>query len=184
MIDDNFKTQIDPKLLPLLEIMQELQSARHFVIAYTTADDKLITRSRGIRSGYVAAALRDFAESIEQSTNPETKPDAAIREVFVKKIAQELFNSLPAHQRGHCPACGDEAMLSREISKEQLLNPATRFVCTCGAFLSATLDDAGALQMRVLTLEEVGELPDSIRIALVHMRERLADIGKRGRDED
>lgn len=121
---------------------------------------KLCVTSIGIRHGSIPIILRAFADHVESE-----QPD-------------ELESNEPprSYPRGVCPCCQRDVAVD-PASHEAITAPNTYsiLVCVCGAFVIPNMVAEGAVQFRLITAEEIAELPDDVRIELIRRRKYLEE---------
>lgn len=142
-----------------------IDSAPIFVGASIDENRHATFSSMGIEPDAIPKLLRKLADHLEQ----------AGRAAFEDQI--------PKDRKGYCPACQSPVMLVTPIPEEALQrseNKRAMCVCTCGAFLVPSRAPSGEIGLRLVTLEEIAELPDSIRNDMLRTRRA---VSKGGADE-
>lgn len=145
----------------LLRLTQMLEGAQMMVMGTIDNSNRLMIGTLGLDKDQIALAFRHIAQHVERD--------------HAMQSARERLNAIPTNCKGSCPQCGQLVVLVKDIPEAMMTTPNHQAicVCACGAFLLPSLDEARQLLLRFLTIEEIAELPDDIRMELIRTRNSL-----------
>lgn len=145
----------------LESVYKLIREARIFVVAAVGSDDKLAISSLGVSTRRIPEMLRDFADHIDRDHR--------------QSFGLEILDQLPPDRKATCPCCSHEVFVTREIPGEFMASGHAMCICMCGAFLVPSRGECGSLLLRLVTDEEIAELPDQVRNDMIRTRRQLED---------
>lgn len=133
------------------------------------ADERVTHCSVGLEAADMISMLEHVAESLrERHGIPKPR----------KRTLPEGLDISTYALAGRCPACNTEVHGPPTMPPEGIENCAA--VCDCGSFLVPQYDAAGSLcGCALMTLEQVGALPDGVRTTLTRLRREGYSTGRK-----
>jgi len=156
-----------------------IRSTEQVLLATVDSDGCLAISTRGFDSRDVPDALRSMANALERDAMKarKAKMDEKMELMATAVAAHKVWAETPAERKALCPACAKPVILMHENIEEVIGKPS---VCTCGAFLMTLKNDAGKIDLRLLTSDEIADLPDESRMRLAAARKHFQEILGRG----
>jgi len=153
------------------DVFEIIKRARYMIVCTVDESERLCVVRKGISELSLPDAMRYYAEVLEKMQESERAEQTAAQ------TAEEYFNATPTHLKAMCPGCGVPVVLVTPLPPPEVMarpNVKARCVCTCGAFLVPFYEAPQVLAMRMMTIEEIAELPDEVRNRMLHLRRRFA----------
>ncbi len=151
----------------LAQVFDIIRKCRYMILTCIDKADQLVVIRKAIPEQALPDAMRYYADMLEKMQQHEA----------AEALAATVLETTPPDRKSVCPACNAPVILVASLPPpEMMANPdvRARCVCTCGSFLVPYYDESGALALRIMSIEEIAELPDEVRNRMISVRNDLA----------